>query len=215
MTVDARLREGLQRSMSAIATDPERGLNDARRRGRRRLVIRRAVALLALVALVALVVAAPAVLDLVRDQRNRPATTLNPPPMSGTYTTTVTAQDTADAGMSGRWLLSLDRDGTLRLSSLTDGDLHPSVTRYRTRGSEFLTTALTGDGDEQQQVGEAQVGDRVPRRDEALKVRDARGVVARVHADELGKRCHRSAIRSPLCAACAPRTPAASRSRRR
>jgi hypothetical protein len=132
--------------MSAIATDPERGLNDARRRGHRRLVLRRAVALLAIVALVALVFAAPAVWDLVRDQRNRPATTLNPPPMSGTYTTTVTAQDTADAGMPGRWLLSLDRDGTLRLSSLSDGDLHPSVTRYRTRGSEFLTTALAGDG---------------------------------------------------------------------
>ena len=41
MSIDSRLREGLQRSMSAIATDPDEHLGDVRRQGRKRLVIRR------------------------------------------------------------------------------------------------------------------------------------------------------------------------------
>ena len=47
MSLDARLREGLQRSMSKLETDAELRLPDAHRRGRRRLLLRRvAVAVL-------------------------------------------------------------------------------------------------------------------------------------------------------------------------
>ena len=41
MSLDARLREGLQRSMSKLETDAELRLPDAHRRGRRRLLLRR------------------------------------------------------------------------------------------------------------------------------------------------------------------------------
>jgi hypothetical protein len=149
MTIDARLREGLQRSMSAIDTDAEHHLNDARRRGHKRLVIRRAVAAIAVAAIFAIVVvAAPHVLDLVRDQRHhQPAISPSLLPIFGTYSTTISAKDTTggrDAGSVGTWLLTLDRDGTLDLASLTNGDRGRSVTQYQTTGGEFLTTALAG-----------------------------------------------------------------------
>jgi hypothetical protein len=146
MAIDSRLREGLQRSMSAIDSDAERHLDDARRRGHRLIFVRRAVAALALAtALVIVVVAAPSVLDIVRDQRHRPAATPSPIPISGTYTTTISAKDTTghvDAEAVGTWLLTLDLDGTIDLASLTNGDLGRSVTQYQTAGDEFLTTAL-------------------------------------------------------------------------
>jgi hypothetical protein len=44
MAVDDRLHERLQRSMSTIDVDTESRLGDARRRGRRRIVIRRTLA---------------------------------------------------------------------------------------------------------------------------------------------------------------------------
>jgi hypothetical protein len=146
MAIDSRLREGLQRSMSAIDGDAERHLDDARRRGHRLILVRRAVAALALAAAVVIVaIAGPGVLDVVRDQRHRPATTPSPFPISGTYTTTISTRDTtrrAEAEAVGTWLLTLDRDGTIDLASLTNADLGRSVTQYQTAGDVFLTTAL-------------------------------------------------------------------------
>jgi hypothetical protein len=148
MSIDSRLREGLQRSMSAIHTDAEVHLEDARRRGRRRVVVRRAVVAVAVAATVLiLAVAAPGLLDLVRDQRHRPARIPSPLPISGTYTTTISTNDTtghADTGSVGTWLLTLEPDGTLDLASLTNGDFGRSITQYQTTRSEFLTTALAG-----------------------------------------------------------------------
>jgi len=145
MAIDARLREGLQRSMSAIDSDAERLLGDARRRGRRRLVIRRAVAIVAVAATVAIVaMAAPIVLHTVRDQRPRPATIPSSLPIAGTYTSTITAAGGVEPGSVGTWLLTLEADGTLDLASLTNGDFGRSVTQYQATQDGFLTTALTG-----------------------------------------------------------------------
>jgi len=148
MPIDSRLREGLKRSMSAVHTDAERHLGDARRQGHRRLVIRRAAAVVAIAATIAIVaVAAPGVLDIVRNQHRQPATPPSLLPISGTYTTAITAKDTsgnAEAEAVGKWLLTLDGNGTLELASLTNGDLGRSVTQYQTTGKEFLTTALAG-----------------------------------------------------------------------
>jgi hypothetical protein len=63
MSIDSRLRDGLKRSMSKIDTDAELRLTDARRRGRRRLLVRRAGTVVAVAATIAtLVVAGPAIL---------------------------------------------------------------------------------------------------------------------------------------------------------
>ena len=87
MPIDARLRERLQRSMSEIDTDAERFLHDARRRGHRRLVIRRLVSAAAVAALLVVVaVAAPTVLEIVRDQQHRPSASPSLTSIFGTYT---------------------------------------------------------------------------------------------------------------------------------
>lgn len=150
MTIDSRLRDGLRRSMSEIDTDAEGLLVDARRRGHRLLLIRRGVAAVTVaVAVVIVVVAAPSVLDLVRDRRHLPATTPSPLPISGSYTTTISATGISGADATeavGTWLLTLDGNGTLDLASLTNGDLGHPVTQYQATQNEFLTTAFTGSG---------------------------------------------------------------------
>jgi len=146
MSIDDRLREGLQRSMSAIDSDAD-GLQDARRRGHRRLVMRRATLAVAIAAAVLIVVfAAPSLRELVRDQGRQPAAPNTFAPISGTYTTTINTNDlagSAGGGAVGTWLLTLDGRGTLDLASLTNGDQGRSITQYQVTGGQFITTALT------------------------------------------------------------------------
>jgi len=145
MPIDARLRDGLERSMSTIDTDVEPFLHDARRRGRRRLVIRRAVTVVTIAAAIALVaVAGPSLRDLFRGREQQPAAPSPLVQLSGTYTTTIRPSDLTGggAGAAGKWLLTLDRNGTLDLASLTNGDGGRSVTQYQATQNEFLTTAL-------------------------------------------------------------------------
>lgn len=74
MPIDSRLREGLQRSLSSIDTDAELFLREARRRGHRLVVRRRAAAVLAVaLVVVAVAVAAPDILDLMGHQGRQPA----------------------------------------------------------------------------------------------------------------------------------------------
>jgi hypothetical protein len=74
MTIDDRTREGLQRSMAAIDVDAEQQLADAWRRGRRRLVARRAAAVVAVAAAIALAaVVGPELRELLRNSDNQPA----------------------------------------------------------------------------------------------------------------------------------------------
>ena len=125
MPIDARLRDGLERSMSTIDTDVEPFLHDARRRGRRRLVIRRAVTVVTIAAAIALVaVAGPSLRDLFRGREQQPAAPSPLVQLSGTYTTTIRPSDLTGggAGAAGKWLLTLDRNGTLDLASLTNGE---------------------------------------------------------------------------------------------
>jgi len=147
MPIDARLREGLQRSMATIDIDAERTLEDARRRGHRRLMVRRAAAVIAIAAAIAIVaVAGPGLRDLLRDRGRQPAQPPSLEQISGTYTTTITASDVAgaDARAAGTWLLTLDRNGTMDLASLTNGDVGRSVSQYQATADTFLTTGLAG-----------------------------------------------------------------------
>ncbi len=144
MAIDARLREGLQRSMSVIDADAERRLTDARRRGRRRVIVHRTVAAVAVAAtIVVFAVTAPAVLDALRAHRHVPATTPSPLAIAGTYTTTIASADAPGVPRAaGTWLLTLSGDGQLDVASLTNGDIGRSVTPYQITGDELLTTAF-------------------------------------------------------------------------
>ena len=81
MSIDARLREEVQRAMSAIESDTESRLDEARERGHRRLMFRRASTAVAIAATIAIVaVATPRVLDLTDPGRHQPAATQSPLP---------------------------------------------------------------------------------------------------------------------------------------
>ena len=76
MAIDDSLRERLQRSMSIIDVPTEPRLRDAQRRGRRRVVIRRALAAATVgVTIVVAIVLAPRLLDLTDSRGPQPATT--------------------------------------------------------------------------------------------------------------------------------------------
>ncbi|MEP6973734.1 MAG: hypothetical protein ABI869_06290 [Actinomycetota bacterium] len=145
MPIDARLRDGLERSMSTIDTDVEPFLHDARRRGHRRLLIRRVATVIAVAAAIVIVaVAGPGLRDLLRGREQQPAVPPPPVQISGTYTTTISKSGLtgSGAGAAGTWLLILDRSGTLDLASLTNGNVGRSVTQYQATQNGFLTTAL-------------------------------------------------------------------------
>ncbi len=146
MSIDSRLREGLRRSMSAIDTDAERSLDDARRRGRRRATVRRTVTVVAVAAIIATVAfAGPAVLDALHGQRQQPATTPSPLPITGSYSARITVADAARSGVpgsAGTWLLNLRGDSVLQLASLRNANLGRGTTQYQLSGTSFITTAL-------------------------------------------------------------------------
>lgn len=114
MAIDDRLREGLRRSMTSIDVDPRSRLEEARRRGTRLLLIRRAATAIAVVVVVAVVfVASPRLLDLARDQDPQPGsppslTPISTAPILGTWRVEYTCKKIAtafeDAGV-GRFAL--------------------------------------------------------------------------------------------------------------
>jgi hypothetical protein len=146
MSIDSRLREGLQRSMSTIVTDPEEHLERARRQGRTRVVIRRVVKSVAVAAvLVAVALAGPVVLDAVRSQRREPIATPPALPIVGTYMVRITATDAGAIGVpqaAGTWLLKLQGDGVLELAPLQNGNPGGGSSQYQLAGNDFITTAL-------------------------------------------------------------------------
>jgi hypothetical protein len=101
MSIDSRLRDGLQRAMSAIDIDAERSLGDARRRGLRRLVIRRTAAIVGVVAAIAILgVAAPGLLDLMLDRGHQPATS---PTTAPAQTPTSSISSSPPEAILGTW----------------------------------------------------------------------------------------------------------------
>lgn len=105
MSLDTRLRDGLQRAMSKLETDAELRLNDARRRGRRRLLAQRIGIVAAVATSLAIVASAAAVLDL-PGQRHEPATTpsvFNSPPADPLQTDASSLGDPAQQAILGSW----------------------------------------------------------------------------------------------------------------
>jgi len=150
MPIDARLREGLERSMSAIEADAERYLPDVRSRARRRRVVHRAATVVAVAAAVVIVaVAAPKLLDVLRNDHRQPATNPSSAPIEGTYVTKITPREAGRIGVpeaAGNWLLTLRGDGVLQLASLRNADLGRATTQYQLSGTEIITSALAGSG---------------------------------------------------------------------
>jgi hypothetical protein len=147
MSIDHRLREGLDRAMSTIDIDVDQHLDRARRVGRRRAVVRRTLTVVAVAAaIVVAALAAPAVLDAIRSQRHQPATTPSPLAITGSYVSTITDQEATSAGdprAAGSWVLRIRGDGILELASLKHADLGGGSSQYQLTGEEILTTALS------------------------------------------------------------------------
>jgi hypothetical protein len=153
MSVERRLREGLERSASAVQPDTGRRLPEAITRGRRRRRARRASAILGTVAtLAAIGFAVPQVTGFV--QRQQPAVSQGPTPppgpdatIAGTYTSMLraTSRIIRDNGIAGTWTLGLKANGVLTLSAPRSfhGDL--ASIAFRVQGERFTTNAFVND----------------------------------------------------------------------
>jgi len=154
MSVERRLREGLERSASAVQPDVGRRLPEAIARGRRRRRARRASLIVGTVAALAAVgLAVPQVTGFVQRVQH-PAVnqgpTLAPGPdavIAGSYTSTLgaTSRVIRDNGMAGTWTLQLKANGVLTMSAPRSfhGDLVSIA--FRVRGDRFTTNAFVND----------------------------------------------------------------------
>jgi hypothetical protein len=135
MSSDAKLREELQRVMSAIESDTESRLKDARKRGHRRLVFRRTSTSIAIAAVIAIVaVATPRILDISDPGRHQPAATPSPFPdvspeqmILGTWHSEITCDG---------FLRGFDRAGIPEMAArwLVNDRLQPESTRSTNEG---------------------------------------------------------------------------------
>ena len=154
MSVERRLREGLERSASAVQPDVGRRLPEAITRGRRRRRARRASLIVGTVAALAAVgLAVPQVTGFVQRIQHPPVIqgpTLTTGPdavIAGSYTSTLgaTSRVIRDNGMAGAWTLRLKANGVLMLSAPRSfhGDLVSIA--FRVQGDRFTTNAFVND----------------------------------------------------------------------
>jgi hypothetical protein len=154
MSVERRLREGLERSASAVQPDVARRLPEAITRGRRRRRARRASVIVGTVAaLAAIGFAVPQVTSHVQRIQHpavSPGPTLKPGPdavIAGSYTSELraTSQVIRNNGMAGTWTLRLRANGVVTLVAPRSfhGDL--ASVAFRVRGDRFTTNALVND----------------------------------------------------------------------
>jgi len=154
MSVERRLREGLERSASAVQPDAGRRLPEAITRGRRRRRARRASWIVGAVAALAVIgVATPQVTSYIQRVQHPaasqgPTLPLGPDAViAGSYTTALpaTSQVIRANGMAGAWTLRLKANGTMTLSAPRSfhGDL--TSIAFRVRGDRFTTNAFVND----------------------------------------------------------------------
>ena len=152
MSIDPRLREGLQRSAAVVDPDLLETLPDALDRGRRRRRLLRASR--AIVAIACLAVVAAALPQLLRaDRSEQPAVTPTPPvppeyaAIAGTYTATIEPDSNLlrTNGMVGTWSLALDADGVMLLAAPPGFTLPSSPASFEVHGSRFVTNAFAED----------------------------------------------------------------------
>jgi hypothetical protein len=154
MSVERRLREGLERSAAVVPPDVGRRLPEAIARGRRRRRARRASLIVGtLAALAAVGFATPQVTGFV-ERIQHPAVNQGPPVapgpdavIAGNYTSTLgaTSRVIRDNGMAGTWTLRLKANGVITMSAPRSfhGDLVSIA--FRVRGDRFTTNAFVND----------------------------------------------------------------------
>jgi hypothetical protein len=154
MSLDRRLREGVDRLTAGVDPDVERHLRTSRRSGSRRILVRRAAAVVGGAAAVAiLAVAGPRVLDMPREAP-RPAGRPSPTPITaesvaGTYTVTVDSgpQAVDEFGLAGEWTFDLRVDGSMGITGPPGLAASVSLEGYRfeVRDGAFDTNVFVND----------------------------------------------------------------------
>jgi hypothetical protein len=157
MSIDSRLRQGLERSASGATTDLVDDLPDALARGRRRrrvLVAVRATTVAAVLAIVAVV--GPRLVSSIRNEQ--PAAPTPTPSLgatdfsaiAGTYTVELSNTDATVAAnhMAGTWTIQLGRDGAMQLSipaGFTREGQTPAGNAFTLAASQFRTNLFYND----------------------------------------------------------------------
>jgi hypothetical protein len=153
MSLDRRLREGIDRLTSEIDPDVERNLQSSRRVARRRVRLRRAATGVGVAASIALVVlVGPRVLDAVRTtrvpaDRPTPSTVVGPQTIAGTYTVTVDPGRAVvdENALAGTWTFELSPDGSM---VVTAPPTYPGTVEgisFEVKGGVFRTDAFVND----------------------------------------------------------------------
>jgi hypothetical protein len=152
MSLDARVRDAFERSSLIVDPDVRRELATVRRKTRRAVVRQRiGFTVLAAAAIVAAVFLGPRVLDVIRSQREQPAThpSSSPQQVVGFYGADLRAADGPEiqaSKLSGLWTMSVRGDGLLVLTPpVGTRGVSPVASTYRVDGDRIVTTALSRD----------------------------------------------------------------------
>lgn len=152
MSLDARVKDALERSSLIVDPDVRRELATVRRKTRRAIVRQRiGFAMLAAAAIVAAVFLGPRVLDVIRSQRQQPAThpSSSPQQIVGFYGTDLSTTDGPQiraSKLSGLWTMSVRGDGLLVLTPPVGAQgVSPLTSTYRVDGDRIVTTAFSRD----------------------------------------------------------------------
>jgi hypothetical protein len=141
MSIDRRLRAGLQHSAEAVRSDVAGALHAVERRARRQRRIV-AIARLAATAVVAVVVAIVGTVAVHR-LRGEGLNVLPAGPPAGTYVVDIPSSDLAQRqGMVGRWVVTLRSDGVLNLTPPEAFTGNPYGASYQTDGDLLRTNAF-------------------------------------------------------------------------
>lgn len=152
MSVERRLREGLERSAATVEPDVSLRLPEAVSRGKRRQRVRRTVVVLSTVLVVAGIGGAAVQLGRFAEhsQSASVGATGTPAPygaIAGTYTARITPASSVvrHNGMAGDWTLRLDPNGVLTLVTPKSFRNVPSGSAFKIEGARFTTDAFVND----------------------------------------------------------------------
>jgi hypothetical protein len=149
MSLDRRVREGIDRLTSEIDPDVERQLGISVRRGRRRVRVRRATAATAVLATAVVVaVFGPSVLESFREPSPAPiAPPVTAESLQGTYRAVVPDASgvVREQGLAGEWIIQFLPDGRLRFDAPDSYRGGLMGFSYRVDGGRIRTDAFVND----------------------------------------------------------------------
>jgi hypothetical protein len=152
MSVERRLRDGLQRSAATVNPDARLRLPEAIVRGQRRQRVRQMVLALTTVLVVAGI--GGAAVELARSAEHPPSaspganvTSAPYAAIAGTYTSTLASASKVveNNAMAGTWTLLLEPNGVLTLGAPQPFRDVPSGSAFKIEGDRFITDAFVND----------------------------------------------------------------------